>query len=136
MIIYALSIVIVLLIVALWYIYYKFVALRDSIKNFSPIVSNTTNTILHIGKVDYFTKEEDLELSNNKDFLKKLLKKIHYRIASYTAVMNSAYKVTWYNWDQPMYSIKADSEKWLECGRMGGYTDIESDITHLLSLEQ
>ena len=82
---------------ALSYLFYRFIQLKESIKNFNPVVHNVTNVIKCIGDVRNFSEEDDMNLSINKDILKQLLKKIQFRMSEYTKILHSSYRITGYN---------------------------------------
>jgi len=129
----------VLLLLSLWsfaYLFYRYLWLKDAIKNFNPIVNTTVNNIRYIGEIRNWTDNDDKALSINKEILKQLLRKVQFRISEYTKILHSSYRVTGYHGDSPIFWIKSDSEKWLEHGRMSGYDDIESDIRHLIAIEE
>ena len=131
-------ILISLIILFLWttlHWFYQIHILKKWIKEFSPVIHKHENTELIIGKVSIFTEDMDIELSQYKDVLKQILKKIEYRMATFTSVQNSNYRVTNIVNNEPIYSMKTDSEKWLEQGKMSWYIDIRSDIEYLLSKE-
>ena len=127
--------IILVLIIILAYTVYKIYSLQKWIKNFSPIVYTNETNVVQIGKCEVFTQQDENALSINKDILKLFLKQIDYRIASYTTIQNTCYQPSDRVWDQVIYKLKTDSEKWMETWRMNGYIDIRADIEHLIAKE-
>lgn len=127
--------VIATLSILLAYTVYKIYTLQKGIKDFAPVVYTNETNIVQIGKCEVFTEAEDVHLSINKEILKLLLKKLDYRIATYTTIQNTCYRPKGNIWDQILYELKSDSEKWMETWRMNGYIDIRSDIEHLIAKE-
>lgn len=110
--------------------------MKKSIKSFSPVVHTHDVQKIFIGKCEPFTDEEDAQLSQYKDALRLMKEKIEYRMGSFIDnILSSNYRVTDIIGEEKIYSMKSDSEKWLEQGKMSGYIDILADIKHLIAKE-
>lgn len=83
-------------------------------KEFTPVVYTNETNIVQIGKCEMFTQQDENALSVNKDVLKLILKQLDYRIATYTATQNTCYRPSSTSGEQQMYTLKSDSEKWME----------------------
>ena len=117
------------------YLAYKLYQLKKAVKNFNPVIyKNETNNV-QIWKVEMFTTDHEMQLATHKEMLNLFLKKLDYRIASYTTIQNTCYKPTGKLNDELLYQLKPDSEKWMETWRMNWYLDVRADIQYLLAKE-
>ncbi len=107
-------VVISILIIVLAYTVYKLYSLQKGVKEFTPVVYTNETNVVQIGKCEMFTQQDENALSVNKDILKLILKQLDYRIATYTTIQNTCYRPSSTSGEQNLYTLKSDSEKWME----------------------